>query len=56
MDEMTMPEFAHFRTKCETPDCMNEGIELISYAVKDDPWVECGPCETRITDVELVSE
>lgn len=42
--------------KCGTHGCGNAGIEIHVSVGKDDPYVVCGVCRNKITDIVLVSD
>lgn len=51
MDELT---FVEYDVMCETEGCGNAGHMLRVVGVSIDPFIECGVCVERITNVTLV--
>jgi hypothetical protein len=46
-----MPEMAMFSATCKTDGCENVNIPIDIQAIKEDPFIICGPCGQRIEDV-----
>jgi hypothetical protein len=49
-----LPEISEFNVVCHTGGCENKDITILINAVKDNPVVICGPCDTIIEDVTEV--
>jgi len=42
---------------CQTPDCENAGVPIsLMWPAGVEPYVICGVCDTRITDIDNGTE
>lgn len=51
MTEFPVFEMAMFSATCKTDGCENANIPIEIQAVKEEPFIVCGPCGQRIEDV-----
>jgi len=51
-----LPEMADYVATCLTGGCFNEGEAIDVQATAEDPFVVCGPCGQRITDVTPIDQ
>ena len=54
MDNFIFPEISEFNVTCHIDGCENKDITILINAVKDNPIVICGPCDTIIEDITAV--
>ena len=48
--------FVKYNVTCKTENCLNSNVPIIVNAPEDGPFVICGVCAVKITDISRLTE